>query len=289
MSGSSRQPDWTLIVSHDMPPAIGLELIGERLVGSEWFRYSRAPSGFRVQYSHAGIFDLSTDGARIVWYHDADALPELVRSMVLGPLIALAFELSGFLCLHGSAVTLGRRAVAFLGPKYFGKSTLATALTAAGGRLISDDLVILNSDTPVTVRPGVASIRLWADMAEALPLSDICSTRLLGVKTTVTGFAENAVELEDTVLSDVYLLAPTFSHAEHDAILRSRLAPGEAAIGLAQQTKLPDSLIGLRAAGSRLASAAAVAANVPVWRLNVPRDLSKLAAVVSQIIDWGCA
>nr|WP_092778941.1 hypothetical protein [Jannaschia pohangensis] len=49
----------------------------------------------------------------------------------------------GRFCVHGTAVVLGQRAVLLLGPTGAGKSGLAAQLIAHGGRLISDDLVVL--------------------------------------------------------------------------------------------------------------------------------------------------
>lgn len=279
-------PNWTLVVETCDPPLRAMQQIGERLVGIERYRLWRSREGLRLEYSHAGTFDISSDGAALVWYYDPDAMPELVRSIVLGPAIALAFELSGFLCLHGSAVALDDGAVAFLGPKHFGKSTLAAALTAEGGRLLGDDLLVVSQGPPACVRPGVASVRLWADMAAALPLQSICDTLIPGVKTTATGFITEALANSATPLRDIYVLAPSATESPCGPVWRTRLAPIDAAIALAHQTKLPDSLVGLRAAGSQLATAAAVARTVPVWTLRIFRDVSRLKTVVRQIIDW---
>jgi len=280
------RPDWTLLVELSRPSPHALTPLGERQVGAEHYRLWRAADGLRLEHSHAGTFDVSADGRYIRWYHQREALPELVRTIVLGPAIALALELAGFLCLHGSAVSLDGRASAFLAPKYFGKSTLATALTAAGGRLLADDLLVVNAGTPVTVRPGVASVRLWADTAAALPLDAISQTLIHGVKTTVTGFRDEALARTPTALGDIYLLSPVRADAGAPPVARTRLGPMEAAIALARHTKLPDSLVGLRAAGSQLATAAKVAASVPVWRLHVVRDMSRLEAIVRQLIEW---
>ena len=281
-------PTWTLVVERGEAPSRELRQVGERLVGIERYKLWRSSEGLRLQYSHAGTFDISTDGASLVWYYDRDAIPELVRSIVLGPAIALALELSGFLCLHGSAVALDDGAVAFLGPKHFGKSTLATALTAEGARLLGDDLLVVSPGPPACVRPGVASVRLWADMADALPLQTICDTLIPGVKTTATGFSRQAVAALPAQLRDIYVLAPTARESIASPVMRTRLAPVAAAVALAHQTKLPDSLVGLHAAGSQLATAAAVAKTVPVWTLHILRDVSRLKTVVRQIIDWRC-
>src|SRR5207248_11124797 len=129
------RPDWIFIVEPGEPARQALVHVGERRVREEHYQLWRSAHGLRLTYSHAGTFDISSDGAQIIWYQRHDAVLELVRSVVLGPAIALALELAGLLCLHASAVALDGAAVAFIGPKHFGKSTIATALTTKGGQL----------------------------------------------------------------------------------------------------------------------------------------------------------
>jgi hypothetical protein len=281
--------DWAVTIDYGEPPARDVVLLGERRVHQERYQLSQYPGGLRLVYSHAGTFDIAHHGSSIVWYHQDDALPELVRSIVLGPAISLALELAGFLCLHGSAVAIGDAAVAFVGPKHFGKSTLATALTAAGARLIGDDLLVVSAGPPATVRPGVASVRLWGDMAAALPLGAICKTLIPGVKTTATCFVDEALAVAPTPLQAIYMLSPVPKDADVRAAWRRMLSPSEATVALAHQTKLPASLVGLRAAGSQLAAAASVAVTVPIWTLHAVRDVERLGPLVRQIIQWSSA
>lgn len=281
----SAEPRWVMRVEESAAPVVELSALGERRVGLECYCLSRTPLGFRLEYSHAGVFDLSQDGSEIVWYRREGAIEELVRSIVLGPLLALSLELSGFFCLHGSAVAIGEEAVVFLGPKHHGKSTLATALTAAGARLVADDLVVVAPGPPAMVRPGVSSVRLWDDSLGALPVHALCKTVIRGVKTTASGFAERAFTEGELRLAAVYLLEPLAPRGDF-ACGRTRLPLAAAAIGLAHQTKLADSLIGMAAAGSQLASAARLVSTVPIWTLNSVRDLARLPAVVAQLMDW---
>ena len=282
---ASAQPRWVMRVAENPPPVVELTVLGERRVGLESYSLSRTPLGFRLEYSHAGIFDLSGDGTEIVWYRRADAIQELVRSIVLGPVLALSLELSGLFCLHGSAVAIGEEAIVFLGPKHHGKSTLATALTAAGARLVADDLVVVAPGAPAMVHPGVPSVRLWDDALGALPVHALCDRVIRGVKTTASGFAARAFTQGKLRLAAVYLLEPV-APREDFACARTRLPLAAAAIGLAHQTKLADSLIGMAAAGNQLASAACLATSVPIWRLSSARDLTRLPSVVAQIMEW---
>ena len=282
---SAEAPQWFVRVAEHAPPPVEMIALGERQVGLEGYTLARTPRGFRLEYSHAGIFDISSDGREITWYRRGDAILELVRSIVIGPAIALSLELSGLLCLHGSAVAIGDAAVVFLGPKHHGKSTLATALTARGARLIGDDLIAVAPGPPPMVRPGVPSVRLWDDTLDVLPVEQLCETLVRGVKTTASGFAERAFTRGELRLAGVYLLTPTAPRDDFTCE-RTRLSAAAAAIGLAHQTKLADSLVGMIAAGTQLSGAARLAANVPVWTLSAVRDLRRLPAVVEQVMAW---
>jgi hypothetical protein len=282
----SAKPDWTVVINHGRLPDYSLTLVGERSVREERYQLFRFAEGLRLVYSHAGQFDISSDGSSIVWHRNEAALPELVRSIILGPAISLALELRGFFCLHGSAVVIGEKAFAFVGNKHFGKSTLATALTTAGGRLVGDDLLVVEPGAPPTVRPGVGSVRLWSDMATALPLDAVCSTLIPGVKTTAAGFRDKSLATAPAPLGAIYVLAPVLRDMDGCAAWRKLLSPTDAAMALALQTKLPASLVGLRAAGSQLSAAAGVAATVPVWRLYTVRDANRLDSVVRQVTEW---
>jgi hypothetical protein len=281
--------NWTLHVAAEPAPDVSSIPLGERRSGAEAYRLARTPNGLRLDYSHGGVFDISSDGHVIVWYRQAGASLELVRSIVLGPAVALALELSGFLCLHGSAVAIDGRAVAFLGAKHHGKSTLATALTRAGARLIGDDTLAISPGAPACIRPGVPSVRLWQDAARELSVHNVCARVTDGVKTTASGFARGVVLETEVELNALYILAPQRKEPQQCAVWRERLAPVPATIALAHQMKLADSLVGLRAAGGRLGTAAAVARAVPVWRLHAVRDFVLLPVIVEQLFGWHAA
>lgn len=278
-------PRWVVRIAETPPPLLVGSALGKRQIGPESYSLSLTRSGFRLEYSHGGVFDLSQDGGTIIWYRRPGAIEELVRSIVLGPVLALSLELSGFLCLHGSAVAVGEEAIVFLAPKRHGKSTLATALTAAGARLIGDDLVAVEPGPPAMVKPGIPSVRLWDDAVGALPVQDICNTVVRGVKTTASGFAERAFTEGELRLAAVYLLEPVAPHDDF-CCARTRLPAAAAAIGLAHQTKLADALIGMAAAGTQLANAARLATSVPVWTLTAARDLARLPMMVAQLLAW---
>jgi hypothetical protein len=278
-------PDWTFRIGA-AAPVFELTVLGARDVGPERYQLFRIPAGLRLQYSHAGTFDMTEKGSRIVWYPAPDHRVELARAILLGPVLAIALEAAGRLCLHGSAVAVGVNAVAFIGGKHRGKSTLAMALTAAGARLISDDIVAIVPGSPALALPGVASARLWGDSARELDFERTGGRLLPGIKSTVTAFAEHAVQLTALPLAAIYLLAPDINGTGERACSRTRLNGMDAVVALAQQTKLADSLIGMNEAGVQLRTAAGIAAEVPVYTLDFVGNFARLPEVVRAVFAW---
>lgn len=277
---------WSVRVVGGEPPKRPVSRLGSREMGPERYDLWQDEDGWRLIYSHAGTFDLSRDGTEITWYRAADANEELAQAIILGPVLSLALESAGHLCLHGSAVAVDTQAIGFLGGKYHGKSTLATALTAAGARLISDDVLALQPQTGL-LRPGVPSVRLWADSADALRVDGLCDRVEPGVKTTASGFANAAGSEDFYPMAALYLLSPvTDPMPDTPPCWREAVRGPGAAVSLAHQTKLPSNLVGAGGAGGQLRLAAHVASHIPVWRLHVVRDLERVEEVVAQIFAW---
>lgn len=279
---------WSLRVGEGTPPLVPVTPIGERELGAERYRLGWTPGGYRLEYSHAGWFDIQFEDASITWYRNGAARDELVRAIVLGPVMALALERSGLLCLHGSCVVMGGQAIAFLGGKHYGKSTLALALVRAGARWVSDDLIAIapgGHGKPARVRPGIASARVWDDAATQLDITGWGPRLTPGIKSTVTDFGADTLWLGQAPLGAVYLLEPEPAGTE-PACRREPLRGADAVIALAHQTKLADSLIGLRAAGAHLRLAGEVAASAALWRMRIARDFARLPAVLEQLSLW---
>lgn len=277
--------DWRLLRRAGPPPAVPLTAIGERQVYAERYRLARTPAGYRLEFSHAGWFDVAFGERTITWYPDGADRDELARAIVLGPVLALALEHAGLLCLHGSCVVMREQAIAFLGGKHHGKSTLALALVRAGARWVSDDLIAIEPRARPLVRPGIPSARVWGDAARELDVA-AWGTVLPGIKSTVTQFDATRVWARPAPLAAIYVLEPTAGDRAAPACARAPLHGSEALVALAHQTKLADGLIGFAAAGTQLRLAAQVAAAVPLWRLSVARDFTRLPEVLAELDRW---
>jgi len=283
-TGSS---NWLLEVRRDAPPAPNQAVqLGHRRVGVEEYTLLRHQAGYRLTYQHAGTFDITPATGTIRWHPIADAPPELARAIVLGPALALLLELDGRFCLHGSCVVAGAEAIAFVGPKHFGKSTLSLALTAAGCRFVSDDTVAIEPGPPTRVHPAVPSMRLWNDTVENLPAGALFGSIERGIKVTASGLAPGVLADRPARLGAIYEIVPVLDGADRAPVERRRLGAAAAAVALSHHRKLPDDLVGLEHAAAQLRRAVSVAASVPVWQLMVPRSWARIEDVVETLIAW---
>ncbi len=124
-----------------------------------------------VFFRQAGAFSIR-EGREIV----IDPVPEADERVLcigtLGPAMGALLFQRGLLTLHASSVAVAGEAVAFIGERGWGKSTMAAAMYARGHSLVADDLtaVQINAEGPI-VFPGYPQLKLWPE-----------STALLGDK-----------------------------------------------------------------------------------------------------------
>ncbi|MES2979222.1 MAG: hypothetical protein V4731_12430 [Pseudomonadota bacterium] len=94
---------------------------------------------------------------------------EDTAAYLLGPVMGLVLRLRGIHCLHGSAVAIDGRAVAFVGPSGAGKSSTAAAFARLGYPVLTDDVLALTDmGKRFEVRPAYPRVRLWPEAATAL-------------------------------------------------------------------------------------------------------------------------
>ncbi|HEX6533539.1 MAG TPA: hypothetical protein VF041_03025 [Gemmatimonadaceae bacterium] len=279
-----REASWTLSTTQTLTELPDAECLGElTIVAGCRVRMLRHAGGFRLLYDDSGVYDITDDGRRITWCPGPQVAPATVRSDVTGRVLATALYASGRLCLHGSAVSLPGGVVAFLAPKYHGKSTLALALARAGGRLLTDDVLAVELAEPPVAMPGVHLVKLWTDSAE---MFGVDRETVAGEKHLVDDLPDDLLMFDRAPLAAVYLLAPLADGESMDApVRRVRMAGVPSALALVRHTALAD-LLGGAEAPVVFDRAAALADRVPVYRLDTVPGLDRLGVVVSQLLEW---
>lgn len=284
---SSGPAFWHLETVPELPEPVERRVLGSEplLPGLEVILVEHE-EGLRLEYDDTGTFDVSLDGRRIEWAPPRGGV-ELaeVRKDILGRVFSLCLHQAGLLPLHGGAALIGDRAVGVIAPKGHGKSTTIAALVGAGARLLSDDVLAIEVGPPCALRPGVPVAQLRPDSArrvtaESGPEAPDASVRKVRVR-----LLDTEAPLPDRVpVGALYLLTPV-RPGDAGGPSRERVPPTVAAVTLAAQTKMAG-LLGVGARAVQLERASVVAEEVPVYRLDVPRDLDRLPELVDRLMTW---
>ncbi len=161
--------------------------------------------------------------------------------LVSGTLLAFVLTMRGETVLHASAVQIGDAAVAFVGASGMGKSTMATLLCADGARLVTDDVLRLDTaGSPVTCALGATELRLrkgadhlterFANHVDSAPTH----------RTTADGrqaLAAVPAETEDLPLAALVVPLPDHSPGRRTTEF-TQLSPTEAMVLLSQFPRL---------------------------------------------------
>ncbi len=284
----ARHPQWHFTRVADTPAPPELEWLGsERVEANVMVTLYKSADSLRLAFDDTGTFAISNDGRRIDWTPSADPDIDSVRKDVLGRVFALCLELEGITTLHGSAVEVGDEAIAFLAPKFHGKSTTAAALVDRGGRLLADDLVAVTPGDAPHVLPSVPVVQLWNDSAEHVARVSASargdgSSPKLQIGWDATRHAASPVPF-----AAVYLLAP-FRPDNVRTIRRERLPYVPATLALLGQAKI-GALLGRALRATLLQRLSALATQVPVYRLELPRDYDRLDELTDTLWSWHAA
>jgi hypothetical protein len=287
---SARSPTagttWTFRVRAGQPPVHepASILARDEIGGGVEVTLIQVGGGRALVHADTGHFHIAEGGRAIEWYPAAGAPVELARLDLIGRVLATALQLMGAVCLHASAVDVGGRAIAFLAPKGYGKTTTAVALTYAGARLITDDtLAVFPAPTPTCV-PGVQSARLRRDSAARFDRTRTDPLREGGEGRVVDAPPPELIMTRRAPLAALYILSPA-NAARIPAVERRLLPPVTAAMSILSHVKV-GALQGRNEAVANLDRATGLAATVPVYSLMIARDLSRLDSVVSKLLEW---
>ncbi|MCG8469488.1 MAG: hypothetical protein MJB57_14990 [Gemmatimonadetes bacterium] len=285
LDAGAGEPTWVLDVAETAPELEGALRLGTEPV-QEGIEVSLFRSGdmLRLAFDDTGIFDISGDGSRITWVRPDDADLTLVRKDVFGRVLALALHQGGHAVLHGSAVELGGAAVGFIAPKLHGKSTTVSALVGHGARLLADDLIAVTPPPDPRALPGIPIVHLWPDSAERVAADGMTLEGDPDREKLQAGWSADDIGASAAPLAGLYLLAP-FDPAARSEPRRVRLDGMTGALALVGHSKI-GGLLGPAHQIEGLDRACALADHVPVYRLEVPRDLDRLPALVDAVFRW---
>ena len=117
---------------------------------------------YSIRYSHGLTFHLDPSLTNLSIHHDEPMSAEDVADFLLGPVLGIVLRLRGITCLHASAVSVGGKAIAFVGVEGAGKSTTAALFAQKGHAVLSDDIVaLLEREDSFYVPRAYPFLNLW--------------------------------------------------------------------------------------------------------------------------------
>jgi len=162
----------------------------------------RTRDGVLLYWNRIGAFHVE-GGTRVTIDPVSEVDERLLRLVLTGPVLGVVLLQRGFHVFHAAVVASGcGDAIAVVGRKGDGKSTMAAALYNAGYSMMSDDIMAVSMETgAATVLPGFPHAKLWAESAEAL-VDDPESLPTLG-----PGFDKRARSVNERFLGEPTPLA----------------------------------------------------------------------------------
>ncbi len=261
------------------PGRVLLDLRGDR----RYYTATAVHHGFRLRFFGSCDVVLDRTLTRAVVHPMRDADLDLLSVLVSGSMLAFVLTMRGEAVLHASAVQVGDAALGFVGASGMGKSTMATLLCADGARLITDD--VLRIDTtgfPPTCALGATELRLRKG-ANHLAERFGSAPELRTTGDERQALAAVPATTENLPLTALVIPLPDHSRGRRTAEI-TRLSPREAMLLLSQFPRL----LGWRDTAVRRAAFhhhADVVDRVPVHAAVLPWGPPFPADIASRVLD----
>ncbi|HEX4934195.1 MAG TPA: hypothetical protein VFV33_13490, partial [Gemmatimonadaceae bacterium] len=240
---------------------------------------------YRLTYSDTGTFDLLAPAGEIRWWPSAGCDHDLASMDILGRVMATMLHAEGAVTLHASAVAIDGAAIGFMAPKFTGKSTLAAALTYEGAQLVSDDALAILPGSPIRVVPGVPSVRLREESAAHFPRTKELRAPDLPRWRVVDTMQGDEVASRPLPLAALYVIAPQAPAEATVPVRRVAMGSIDAIVALSHFAKM-GALLGDREGQRHVSRVVDVVSSVPVYTLELVRDLQQLQSATREIIAW---
>lgn len=248
----------------------------------------RCKGGFLCYINKVGGVKVK-DGSKIIASPESRSTETGFRFLVSGVALGLLLHLRGRTTLHASAAAIQGRAVAFIGHSGTGKSTTAAALHARGHPIVTDDLLVLNTNgNSVQAYPGFPHLKLTPEsIAKSVNEDPDCIPKI-DPKGPKHSFAAEKNFLEDPLpLQCIYALDYQEESADADTTspYSEEVQGKEAIIELVRNSYIARLFPEEAISEQHLKCSAGLSKTVPVRRLHRKKslgDLPNLASFIEQ-------
>ena len=236
-----------------------------------------AKNDFRLTIKGIAEFRV-LDGNKIYWDKINEKVMENdIKAFLFSSVFGALLIQRDNLVLHGNALTKNKKLIICLGKSGVGKSTISYILMKNGWELISDDLVLINNNSQVSI--GIQRIKLWEN---TLKILNIKNSRLEKVRPNINKYfikkSDLSLAKETYPISAIYIL-----YSEND--LQSKNKDSKIINIQKEQTKLyllrenffrPRIVKGLGKEAIYFSKLAGIIKNCPISILSLPEGIIKM-------------
>lgn len=229
-----------------------------------------------LAWADVGHFCISPQAIRVAPASSAE--DRLISAFLSGAALGVLLHLRGFITLHASAVFVQDTAVAFMGAKGMGKSTMASVFCRHGASLVSDDVLVVDPAT-LRVYPGGRFCKLAPDVAASV--SQVPSDQLPAVyqKTRKRYWEPGRRYDEDLPLGRIYLLE--YFNGEYPEI--KPMSKRDATLALLRNSYALRFLETTIDGASHLDHSARIAREIPMRRLKRGAEIEHISTVLRKV------
>lgn len=269
-----------------------LLLDGVKRQGEQWhsLKVWRDDSLLYVRYQLTGEevdFAISLAGNHVQVRWSQNFPEDDVPAFFLGPVIGCLLRLRRVLALHAGVVAVDDKAVAFIGAKGAGKSTLISEFARQGYPILSDDVAPLFShNSQFWVHQGYPRLRLWPATLQWLRVfhSDLPRVESIFEKRYFelsTGLADGPWRFADEPLplSAIYLLDDY--QVEADVSFKS--IPGSNRLHLLLQNCYADYILDQQERREQFETLAKLSIHTPLYSVHRPQNLDSVGDTCAAI------
>lgn len=243
-------------------------------------------AGATLRWPAVGTFAIDEGGETIAVAPKPGGGDDLLAFPLLGPVLACALHLRGRFALHASAIRVGGAAVALMGDKGAGKSTLACAFLSPGRALLADDLVVVDP-TGAGHQAAAGFPQLKLDDASLALLDDPCARHRPSAHPAIdkTRVLVERFAAEPAPIARLYVVE---RGARAAVVPLDREAALRQVLRFAYAARFGAPALGSMRAPRHLFRAAALADAGLVARLVVPEGRERLGEAVAAVEDDVC-
>lgn len=251
----------------------------------------KVSDGLVLRFVGVADFFIDREGRQIRASAPASVDHATLRHLLLDQVLPRVLAHRDRLIVHGASVAVGDRVICFIGETGQGKSTLAASFHEAGHALLSDDAVMLTSDSGTTLaEPLYPALRLWPESVDGLFEVPPATTPMTqySAKSRVE-LATPATAAPARPLGAIFVLEDPHGDEDTDGgPSLSPYSPRDGCMAIIANSFQLDAADTQRAA-RLLQRAGDVAQRVPVYALYYTRSFERLAQVRKAVLmacDW---